>query len=268
VPPRRPARSIALAACLLAAGGCAIGDGGAADARAQKLERLIQIETAQALMTDTGVPTPPADSPRVEEAADRLDVDCEPAGARLYDCRIDYGGGLNTHCRFGTNAAVTRTSWSQCGLSDVPKVTPEFVDCASVGDVVAAVDPPGDVSDNAADLTRVRVAVSSDSICVEWQAAAAITAQPTVNFWADSARAPGEGVSLSASFGGGEPPRVGVGQHGLIDGRLAVRGDLVALTVDRDDLYDERGVLDGPFTFRAHMSGDSLNAAGGPPTYP
>jgi hypothetical protein len=248
------------------ASGCGIGGG--ADARSKKLERLIQIQTAQALMTDTGVPTPPADSPRVQEAADRLDVDCEPAGARRYDCGIDYGGGLESHCRFGTNAAVTRTLWSQCGLEDIPDVTPEFVDCGSVGNAVAAVDPAGDVSDKTADLRRVRVAVSSDSVCVEWQAAAAITAPPTVNFWADSADAPGEGVSLSASFEGGEPPRIGVGQHGLIDGRLAVRGDRVALTVDRDDLYDERGVLDGPFTFRAHMSRDSLDAPGGPPAYP
>jgi hypothetical protein len=256
---------------------------------------VIQVETAQALLTDTGVPTPPADSPRVQEAADQLGVECESAGARAYDCKIDYGGEAGArHCRFGTNAAITKTTWGHCGIDEVPEVTREFVDCGSVGDVVAAADPPGDVYDNRskpvdvsttpdaamADLKRVRVAVSSDSVCIEWQAAAAITARPSVNFWADSAGAPGEGVSISASLGRGEPPRVGIGQRGLIDGKLAVRGDLVALTVDRDDLYDERGLLDGPFTFRAHIArvvggehpayayGDSLNPPGGPPAYP
>jgi hypothetical protein len=87
--PFRPAfKLLAAIVCVLVVGGCGRERASEGGAGAEKLERLIKVQTAQALLTDTGVPKPPADSPEVQEAADEIDVECESSGGSEYECGI------------------------------------------------------------------------------------------------------------------------------------------------------------------------------------
>jgi hypothetical protein len=238
------------AACLL---GCGGGDGGAGPG-ADKLERLIKVQTAQAFLTDTGVPKPPADDPRVQEAADELDVECESSGEGEYECTTDYGGEFGAQtCSVGTDAAVTRTRWFRCRFGDEPPaVETEYTDCSDTGPVVAARDStPGR-------LERVRVAMSSDVICAVWDGVEPAKAPLSAHLWASSSAAAGR-VALTAELVKGEPPRIGALGRGDLSGKVGVRGRSVSLQVERDDLPDDyQAVLDAPFQFEARAFGESL----------
>jgi hypothetical protein len=271
MPSAHLARSLAAtAACLI--GGCGGGDAGGPGA--DRLETLLSVQAAQALLTDTGVPKPPPDSPRVKEAAEEIDVDCDSRGGHEYECAMDFGGDFETHCAMETNAAITRVVWQECGADHPPEVTSEYVECDGIGDVASAEDvidrqepltpePTGD-------LKQVRVATSPDRLCVEWQAAAPVEVPLSVHFWAYPPSG-GERLALTGSLEGGQPPQVSAGPYGSRDGTLGVRGDSVSLVVERDDLPEtQRAVLDGPFTFLALGFGDDLNQRRGdqPPSYP
>jgi hypothetical protein len=272
MPSRRPAHALALAAACLVAG-CGGDGGGAGGPGADKLEALIKVDTAQALLTDTGVPTPPADSPRVEEAIGQIDVDCESTGSRRYECVIDYGGDVASHCAMEANASITRILWWECGAERPPEVKSEYVDCDSVGDVVTAEDaidtPEPLVPPPTGDLKLVKVAANSNSLCVEWQGDAPVERPLSVHFWANPSSG-ADGPSLTGSLEEGRPPHVGAGAYGSRDGTLGVRDSSVSLVIDRDELPEpQQAVLDGSFTFTARAFGDALAVAGAEtPRYP
>jgi hypothetical protein len=260
-------KALAGVVCVLAVSGCGhegAGDGGAGSA---KLERLIKVQTAQALLTDTGVPRPPADSPEVQEAADEIDVECESSGGSEYECEIGIGDRSQV-CAMATNAAVTRIGWQRCGDDSPPEVTEGYVDCADIGAVATFADPSDDVMDNnlppgevtagdraTADLKQVRVAVSSDAICLGWDLGAPVKPPFSVHFWAYPEDVHRERFSLFGGVEPGEPPAIGDGFGRRFDGSIGVRDSSVSIMLKRDSIPEPQGeALDGPFRVAGRVS--------------
>jgi hypothetical protein len=200
-------------------------------------------------------------------------VGCDSTGSRRYECAIDYGGDLVSHCAMGTNAAITRVLWQRCGAERPPEVTSEYVDCDSIGDVVSAEDVVDTeeplTPEPTGDLKRVRVAASSDELCVEWQASAPVRPAASAHFWATSEDSIDGRAALTVSLGGDEPPEVGTLSYGSIDGRVGVEGNSISLVVERDDLPEPyRAAVEKPFTFEARAFGDGLGTSDGSMSYP
>ena len=253
-----------------ALGGC-LGD---PDPRAEKLERLIKVETAQALLTDTGVPTPPADSPRVQEAADQLDVSCESKSRRGFECETDWGEGRKIYCAVTTNDSITRVASNRCGQQGVPETRTADVDCGTVGEQTDLSDPAGDVFESnparpvnvsatpaavAADLERVRVAVDSDALCVDWRVRGVVEPPYFLHVWLRPGESRDTQLALSVTLQPDKPPEVGLLSFGDFDATVDVRGNSVSMLIERDELPESRhAVFDGPpFTVLARVSNEA-----------
>jgi hypothetical protein len=272
--------------------GCGSESGGASGAA---IEELMKREIAKGLLAEYAEKPSEAEISRV---AAKLDVSCEAAEGPDYACATDYGEELGVHhCTVRPNPAMTRIESSRCGGAKAPVTEEQFVDCATVGPVVSATDPEGDVGENSrplpphvaaspelrrADLRAVRVAAAPDRLCVQWETAAPIGPEHAFNFWVRPLGGGAQqGISLTVSFEPGQAPDVGTGPYGSTSGQVGVAGNVTSVTVEADDLAEPlRGALARPFTFAAHDAwpvrrehpdqayGDFLDVAGGEPSYP
>jgi hypothetical protein len=266
--------------------------GGGNDGGADRVEELYKQRVAADLLNEVDAP-----QSRIDEAARELDVTCKPTRAPDYECTTQTSTPPNAACTVRANGDQTRIEDVRCGVTgEAPVTTAEYVDCSTVAPVVEVADPEGDLNENQRelgpatarrkelrniDLTAMRVAGTSERLCVEWETAGPIPTEPrhSFNLWVYPVGEQSWRISLAVTFENGKAPDVSASAMGSISGRAGTRGRWTSIVIDSDDLHpDSRSVLGEPFTFSSQNTwvgrtdpdqayGDSLPNGSERPTY-
>lgn len=225
----------------------------------------------------------PATPAQVAAYARALHVSCSPPQFGQYPCFAETRQRARSQqvvvvrqpcvAIVGSSGRIAAGRCADPGDKVAPVITPGYVDCSTVGKVVATTDPVGDQvaswarhplspsARNHADLTEVRVAATPKSFCADFQTTTPFTQNSTLTLAVNGGSRSDIGFTPSIGQDRAPVPGLYVSAPTAIAGHLGFKGDWASLVIPASD--SAQPLPTGPFTFTASAAYDVYSPAGG-----
>jgi hypothetical protein len=210
----------------------------------------------------------PATPARVNALARQLAPTCGPPQNGQYPCLVHLPGRVpaTQHCvaLVARSGAVT----GRCGVGTAPAplTTPRYVDCATVGRVVAIIDPVGDekrvvpflrserlvpARDPRADLLEVRVAATPTRFCADFRTLVPLSEGSWLGLNLRQKGAPDLLFAPTANWRRPPGPELQSPVNTPVAGDLGIHGDWTSVVIATGDT--DASLPRPPFQFSAYV---------------
>jgi hypothetical protein len=215
----------------------------------------------------------PASAAQVDALRQRLSVACETPQFGQYPCTVrarEQPSAAQGCVAFADGTGRVLSARCRGGAGPPPLTRIGYIDCATVGHVVALHDPIGDMTATPpgaqpvapapwADLTDVRIAATPRRLCIDFKTAAAPRRWTQLSLFATnprvSANAPNHEIEPIIDYSDPRLPEVELFSNSAISGQIGSSAGWTSLVITATDIGPfGAGILRTPFLFRAVAS--------------